>query len=190
MKKIYLLLITLILTGCASSGYKPHPNDSNKVIVWQHFSVASPAWADQTAANYCAQRNGKPKLLDTSIGCLLCKNENSGWMYECTSNAEIQQAKSNTDSQACSSWGFTYGTDGFSQCMLRLYEVRMAVDIAAQKNQEIRNLNEMQRRAAEQQQTFNLLNLSNQMMQSQQPTQPVVRSPFICNKFGNTVTCN
>jgi hypothetical protein len=67
-----------------------------------------------------------------------------------------------------------------------MYEVRMAVDNAASTNREIRNMTEQQRRVAEREQAFRLLNLNIQM---QQQSRPQTITPFTCNRVGAFVSC-
>ena len=70
--------------------------------------------------------------------------------------------------------------------MMRMYEVRIAVDNASATNREIRNMTEQQRRAAERDQAYKLLNLN---MQMQQQSRPQTITPFTCNRMGNFVNC-
>jgi len=70
--------------------------------------------------------------------------------------------------------------------MMRMYEVRIAVDNAASTNREIRNMTEQQRRAAERDQAYKLLNLN---MQMQQQSRPQSITPFTCSRMGSFVNC-
>jgi hypothetical protein len=198
MKITLLSIITFILVGCATTHNERHSN-RNQVLIEQHFSNTSKNEADRYATNYCGKYGATPVLKDFSKGCMfVCGGEFNKYLYDCVSNQQIaqknqiqQKKQSEIDSETCSSWGFKKGTDKFGECMLRLYEVRSSVAIAAKNNAEIRNMTEQQRRVAETQEAYNLLELSNRALQGTQPQrqQPTQITPFRCNKVGGIVNC-
>ena len=108
------------------------------------------------------------------------------YTYQCISNQSIVEDRQTYDANSCSNWGFTKGTEGFANCMMRMYEVRIAVDNAASTNKEIRDMTEQQRRSAERDQAYKLLNLN---MQMQQQSRPQSITPFTCNRIGDLVRC-
>lgn len=198
MKHILVSFCALFLIGCATTHNERYSN-RNQVFIEQHFSNTSKQEADRYATNYCARFGSSPVFKEFAKGCLLvCGTEYNRYIYDCVSNQKIaenqqqQQIKqAELDSDTCSKWGFKKGTDKFGECMLRLYEVRNSVAIAAQNNAEIRNMTEQQRRSAEAQEAFNLLDLSNRTLQNAQPQrqQPNQITPFRCNKVGGIVNC-
>jgi hypothetical protein len=198
MKILVILLTPLILIACGTTHNERYSN-RNQVLIEQHFTNTSKNEADRYATNYCGRFGSTPVLKDFNKGCMfVCGGENNRYLYDCVSNQQIArnnqaeiQKQSDTDSQTCSSWGFKKGTDNFGECMLRLFEVRNSVAIAAKNNTEIRNMTEQQRRAAEAQEAYNLLDLSNRALQSTQPQRqpPTQITPFRCNKVGGIVNC-
>ena len=186
MRLFSLLIITLFLAGCATE-IRQSSFGNMYFDVRQHFSNGSENEANAIAQNRCSMQNSVPKLVNYKKGCLLaCGTEFNYYTYQCISNQSIAEDRQASDANSCSNWGFTKGTDGFANCMMRLYEVRVAVDNAAATNKEIRNMTEQQRRIAEQEQTYKLLNLN---MQMQQQYRPQTITPFSCNRMGNYVTC-
>ena len=189
MRIFILLLISLLLTGCATT-IRESAYGRDYFEVRQHFSNGSEFEANSIAQNRCAMLNATPKLVNFDRGCFTCYSSKGGefnlYTYQCISNKSIAEDRQASDANSCSNWGFTKGTDNFANCMMRLYEVRVAVDNAAATNKEIRNMTEQQRRVAEQEQTYKLLNLN---MQMQQQYRPQTITPFTCNRMGNYVTC-
>jgi hypothetical protein len=184
-----ILIFTLLLTGCATE-IRQSPYGRDYFEIRQHFSKKSEFEANAMAQKRCAMQNATPKLVNIENGCFGCFSSRGGefnlYTYQCVSNQSIAEDRQAADARSCSSWGFNKGTDGYANCMMRLYEVRIAVDNAAATNREIRNMTEQQRRAAEQDQAYKLLNLN---MQIQQQNRPQTITPFTCNRFGNTVNC-
>ena len=198
MKILLATLSLLMLAGCATR-YDEKLSNRNQVVIEQHFTNTSRSEADRLAHNYCAMHGSTPSLKDFSKGCILsCGTEFNRYLYHCVSNQQIARnnqaelhRQADADSQTCSSWGFKKGTDKFGECMLRLFEVRNSVAIASKNNAEIRNMTEQQRRTAEAQEAYNLLDLSNRALQSTQPQRqpPTQITPFRCNKVGGIVNC-
>lgn len=199
--RIFLLptfIIVTLLAGCATSiietrdrpsafGKNETRIDASTFEVRQYYLYHSEMEANMMAQNRCSLQNSAPKLIDFTKGCLLfCGSEYSYYRYECISNKAIAEDRQTYDTNSCLGWGFTRGTEGFANCMMRLYEVRIAVDNAATTNREIRNMTEQQRRNAEREQAQRMLNLSNQI---QQQSRPQSITPFSCNKIGDFVTC-
>lgn len=193
-----MALITFILVGCGTTHNERFSN-RNQVLIEQHFTNTSKYEADRYASNYCGRFEATPVLKDYAKGCILmCGTENNRYLYDCVPNHQLaqnnqnqQKKQSENDSETCSSWGFKKGTDKFGECMLRLHEVRNSVAIASKNNAEIRNMTEQQRRTAEAQEAYNLLDLSNRALQGTQPQrqQPTQITPFRCNKVGGIVNC-
>ncbi len=197
-KIIILAIASFVLAGCGTTHNEKYSN-RNQVLIEQHFTNTSKNEADRYATNYCGKFGSTPVLRDFNKGCMfVCGGENNRYLYDCVSNQQIArnnqaelQKQADADSQNCSNWGFKRGTDKFGECMLRLHEVRTSVAIAAKNNAEIRNMTEQQRRAAESQEAYNLLDLSNRALQGTQPQrqQPTQITPFRCNKVGGIVNC-
>ena len=189
MKKLLQIIcffLFLNLAGCATKIVSDR-YDSNSFAIHQHFSNSSISDANNLAMNYCATRNATPRLVRQEAGCMLaCGTEFNEYSYQCVSNQSIAEDRQTFDTNSCIGWGFVRGTEGFANCMLRLYEVRIAVDNAATTNREIRSMSEQQRRIAEKEQAFKLLNLSNQMLQQNRPQQI---TPFSCIRNGIFVNC-
>jgi hypothetical protein len=198
MKLLLAILSLLLLAGCATR-YDEKISNRDQVVVEQHFTNTSRIEADRFAQNYCAKYGSTSVLKDFSKGCgFRCGTEFNRYLYHCVSNQQIARnnqaelhRQADADSQTCSSWGFKKGTDKFGECMLRLFEVRNSVAIASKNNAEIRNMTEQQRRTAEAQEAYNLLDLSNRALQSTQPQRqpPSQITPFRCNKVGGIVNC-
>ena len=188
MRLLASIAFALLLTGCATE-VRQSPYGNNYFELRQHFSNSSEFDATSLAQSRCAMQNSMQKLVrfeKGGIGSGARGGEFHLYTFQCISNQLIAEDRQTYDANSCSSWGFTKGTEGFANCMMRLYEVRIAVDTAAATNREIRSMNEQQRRAAERDQAFKLLNLN---MQFQQQSRPQTITPFTCNKIGNFVNC-
>jgi hypothetical protein len=186
MRIFIYIFISLILTSCATE-VRQSTYGNGYFDVRQHFSNNSEFEANSMAQNRCSMQNSIAKLVNFEKGCLLiCGSEYNYYTYQCISNQSIAEDRQTYDANSCSNWGFTKGTEGYANCMMRMYEVRIAVDNAAATNTEIRNMTEQQRRAAERDQAFKLLNLN---MQIQQQSRPQTITPFTCNRMGNFVSC-
>ena len=189
MRLLFFCAIALILSGCATQT-RQSPYGPDYFEVRQHFSKSSEFEANSMAQSRCAMQNATPKLVNIEnggFGCFSCRGgEFNLYTYQCISNQVIAEDRQSADARSCINWGFTRGTEGYANCMMRLYEVRIAVDNAAATNREIRNMTEQQRRAAEQDQAYKLLNLN---MQMQQQNRPQAITPFTCSRMGNFVNC-
>jgi hypothetical protein len=188
MRLFSLLIISLILSGCATE-VRQSPSGSGYFEIRQHFSNGSEFDANSMAQSRCLMENSTPKLVNLERGGILSGGRGGEYhlyTYQCISNQTIAEDRQTYDANSCVNWGFTKGTEGFANCMMRMYEVRIAVDNAAATNREIRNMNEQQRRAAERDQAYKLLNLN---MQMQQQSRPQTITPFTCNRMGNFVSC-
>jgi hypothetical protein len=188
MRLLVSIIIAIFLTGCATE-IRQSPYGNNYFEIRQHFSNGSEFDANSMAQSRCMMQNSTPKLMNVERGGLLSGargGEFHLYTYQCISNQSIAEDRQTYDANSCSNWGFTKGTEGFANCMMRMYEVRIAVDNAAATNREIRNMTEQQRRAAERDQAYKLLNLN---MQFQQQSRPQTITPFTCNKMGNFVSC-
>jgi hypothetical protein len=188
MRLLASITFALLLTGCATE-ITQSPYGNNYFEIRQHFSNGSEFDANSMAQSRCLMQNSIPKLVNVERGGMLSGargGEFHLYTYQCISNQSIAEDRQTYDANSCSNWGFTKGTEGYANCMMRLYEVRIAVDNAAATNREIRNMTEQQRRAAERDQAYKLLNLN---MQFQQQLRPQTITPFTCNKMGNFVSC-
>lgn len=184
-----IVLLLLTLTGCATS-IRPSPQGSNYFEIRQHTDRTSEFEANAMAQNRCSMQNSVPKLVNYERGGFLCFSCRGGeyhlYTYQCISNQTIAEDRQTFDANSCTNWGFTKGTEGYANCMMRMYEVRIAVDNASATNREIRNMTEQQRRAAERDQAYKLLNLNAQI---QQQSRPQSITPFTCSRMGNFVNC-
>jgi len=189
MLKFLFLSLLLLLTACATE-VRQSTYGNGYFEVRQHFSNSSEFEANAMAQNRCSMQSSVPKLVNFERGCLGCFSSRGGeyhlYTYQCISNQSIAEDRQTFDANSCSNWGFTKGTEGYANCMMRMYEVRIAVDNASATNREIRNMTEQQRRAAERDQAYKLLNLN---MQMQQQSRPQTITPFTCNRMGNFVNC-
>ena len=190
MRISIIVLLLLTLTGCATS-IRQSPQGSNYFEVRQHFSLHSEFDANNLAQNRCSMQNSIARFVKHERGGLGCFSSCRGgefhlYTFQCVSNQSIAEDRQTFDANSCSNWGFTKGTDGYANCMMRMYEVRMAVDNASATNREIRNMTEQQRRAAESDQAYKLLNLNAQI---QQQSRPQSITPFTCSRMGNFVNC-
>ena len=186
MRISIIVLLLLTLAGCATE-VRQSSYGNNYFDIRQHFSNTSEFEANAMAQNRCSMQNATPKLVNFKKGCILaCGSEFNYYTYQCISNQTIAQDRQTFDANSCSNWGFTKGTEGYANCMMRMYEVRIAVDTAAATNNEIRKMTEQQRRAAESDQAYKLLNLNAQI---QQQSRPQSITPFTCNRMGNFVNC-
>jgi len=185
MRLFLSITFALLLNGCATE-VRQSPYGSSYFDVRQHLSNNSEFEANAMAQNKCSMQNAVPKLINFKKGCFFCSSEYSYYTFECVSNQTIAEDRQTYDANSCVNWGFTKGTEGFANCMMRMYEVRIAVDNAAATNREIRNMTEQQRRTAERDQAYKLLNLN---MQMQQQSRPQSITPFTCSRMGNFVNC-
>jgi hypothetical protein len=188
MRFYSLIICVCFLSGCATQ-VRQSSFGNGFFEIRQHFSNNSEIEANSIAQSRCSMQNSVPKLVNFEKGGMLSSGrggEFNLYTYQCISNQSIAEDRQTYDSNSCSNWGFTKGTDGFANCMMRMYEVRIAVDNAAATNREIRNMTEQQRRAAERDQAYKLLNLN---MQMQQQSRPQSITPFSCNRMGNFVNC-
>lgn len=188
MRFLPILGLMLLISGCATE-IRQSAYGRDYFEVRQHFSKSSEYEANAMAQSRCAMQNSTPKLINIEKGGVLSGSrggEFNLYTYQCVSNQSIAEDRQAADARSCTTWGFTKGTDGYANCMMRLYEVRIAVDNAAATNREIRNMTEQQRRAAEQDQAYKLLNLN---MQMQQQNRPQTITPFTCSRMGNFVNC-
>lgn len=189
MRIFLLLIISTFLAGCATT-IRESAYGSDYFEVRQHFSNSSELEANAIAQNRCVMKNATPKLVNFERGCFTCYSsrgkEFNLYTYQCISNKTISEDRQALDATTCTNWGFTKGTDNFANCMLRMYEVRIAVENASTTNREIRNMTEQQRRIAEQEQAYKLLNLNTQI---QQQYRPQSITPFTCSRMGNFVNC-
>jgi hypothetical protein len=188
MRLFLSITFALLLNGCATE-IRQSSYGSGYFEIRQHFSNGSEFEANSIAQSRCSMHNSVSKLVNFEKGGILSGSrggEFNLYTYQCISNQSIAEDRQTYDANSCSNWGFTKGTDGFANCMMRMYEVRIAVDNAASTNREIRNMTEQQRRAAERDQAYKLLNLN---MQMQQQSRPPSITPFTCNRMGNFVNC-
>lgn len=188
MRLLASIIIAFLLTGCATE-IRQSPFGNNFFEIRQHFSNGSELEASSLAQNRCSMQNAMPKLVRFERGGIASGargGEFHLYTYQCISNQSIAEDRQTHDANSCANWGFVKGTEGFANCMMRMYEVRIAVDNAASTNREIRNMTEQQRRAAEREQAFRLLNLN---MQIQQQSRPQTITPFTCNRVGSLVSC-
>ena len=187
LKMLGLLAFVLIGLGSESTQVRPSSHGNSYFDVRQYYSNTSEFEANAIAQNTCAKHNAVPKLVNFKRGCMLaCGSEFNYYTYQCISNQSIVEERQTFDTNSCSNWGFTKGTEAFANCMLRMHEVRIAVDNAAATNRAIREMTEQQRRDAERDQAYRLLNLSRQI---QQQSRPQTITPFTCNRVGNFVNC-
>jgi hypothetical protein len=179
--RLMIILLLFILSGC-STGIRQSGYGSNYFEVRQHFTNESQYEADTMAQSRCAGQNATAKLVTFKKGGLFGATEYHYYTYQCISNQSIAEDRQVFDTKSCIGWGFSMGTDAFANCMLRLYEVRIAVENAASTSKAIRKMSEQQRRNAESEQAFRLLNLNKQ-------NQPQKITPFNCRRNGIFVTC-
>ena len=200
--KILLIALMFTLASCATgidkersyslqgeSGFVYH------AVVKQHFINTSELEAYEVAKNYCAGYDAKAQFSYREEGCvLLCGSEYHAYHFNCVANTLVKNKNKNEDELTCKQWGIERNNDKYSECMLRLYEVRMAVEAASERNTEIQRLSDNQRKAAEEAQAYSLLFYGSQMLQQTQqntytvPTQPFI-TPFACRKYGNSIRC-
>ncbi len=188
MRLLASIIIAFFLTGCATE-IRQSPYGNNFFEIRQHFSNGSEFDANSMAQTRCMLQNSTPKLVNIERGGLLSGSRGGEfhlYTYQCISNQSIAVDRQTHDANSCANWGFARGTEGFANCMMRMYEVRIAVDNAASTNREIRNMTEQQRRAAEREQAYKLLDLNIQM---QQQSRPQTITPFNCFKTGTFVSC-
>lgn len=184
-----IFLTFLFIIGCATGidERKTELLGNGDFVVTRHFSKGSDLEADEIARNRCSNQNALPKLIYHQKGCMFgCFNEYHRYDYQCVSNKSIEEDRKSFDSKSCLEWGFSKGTENYANCMLRMYEVRIAVENASTTNQQIRNLSEQQRRIAEQEEAYQLLNLSTQI---QQQSRPQAIAPFKCIRTGSVLSC-
>ena len=188
MRFFSIIVLTLFLTSCATE-VRQSSYGNGYFEIRQHFSNSSEVEANSIAQSRCSMQSGVPKLVSFEKGGILSFSrggEFNLYTFQCISNQTITENRQAFDANSCSNWGFTKGTDSFANCMMRMYEVRIAVDNAAATNRVIRNMTEQQRRSAEQDQVYKLLNLNRQI---QQQNRPQTITPFTCNRMGNFVNC-
>jgi hypothetical protein len=181
----FLFLPMLFMIGCTS--IERIPGQPDLVKIRQHFTNTSDDDAQNLANQQCSTRNSAARLIDFSKGCFaFCGTEYNYFTYRCVSYKELAGRRKAEDETTCVGWGFKKETEGFSNCMLRLYEVQAAVRNASETNSEIRKLTEQQRRIFEAEQAQRLFNFG-------QPTQATypqgLKTPFTCVKNGSTITC-
>ncbi len=188
MRFLSIFSLTIFLIGCATE-IRRSPYGGDYFEVRQYYSNNSELEANTMAQNRCSAQSSTAKLVNFERGGMFSGSRGGEYhlyTYQCISNQSILEDRQAADARSCANWGFTRGTDGYANCMMRLYEVRIAVDNAAATNREIRNMTEQQRRAAEQDQAYKLLNLN---MQMQQQNRPQTITPFTCSRMGNFVNC-
>lgn len=201
MKIIFVSLIVLFLSACGTKvvNYGKYQSNDSVVYVSQHFTSNNKNEADLTASNYCKKFNADAIYESHKPGCMFtCRSEYHIYSYKCENklvianrNIENNKKLSKLDFDTCEGWGYKRGTDKFADCMLKLHEVRIAVDLASKQNSEIAKMSEQQRRSAENIEALQWLNYANSISQNQRQInpQPSTSVPFTCTRFGNSISC-
>ena len=195
MKSWLVIILVFLVAGCAPSIVR-RDSTATTFTIEQHFSLESKNKIYALADLQCGKLSAAPRLIDNKRGCLLCKSEYSEYRFTCIPNSQITQesnkkvsSQKDEDSKQCAEWGFSRGTEKFSECLLQLYVVRKKTEMASAASNEISRLTEQQRRTLELSEVWGLLNLSNSINQSSRTGQPHPIAPFTCTQIGNDLSC-
>jgi hypothetical protein len=83
MRSVFVVLMSILTAaGCARHEFKAPPD--NAIAISYHFLRTPTVDAESEAAEYCSQRNSKPKLKSFNRGCMFfCGSQFHYYEYEC-----------------------------------------------------------------------------------------------------------